>query len=638
MFCEKCGAELRDGVKFCEECGAKVIKTEMPQENTIREDRTERPKQPQAPYRQDPPVNNAPVPQEKSKSGCCLAAAIVGIIVFLLVVAFIVAVLVVGFRTVTDFFGPSNLGQSYVTNTPTSAAVPVSTYTPTPKAGSEDTAAVVNNMFGTDIVRDHKVKLKGNGEDTVTVMVYMNGSDLETESGEATTDLAEMVRAGASDKVNVVVQTMGTKRWQNYNISSKRSQIHEITKNGLKTVKELSQLDCTKESTLSDFIIWTAQNYPADRYVLVFWDHGGGPVYGFGYDEYNESGMLTIDEIKGALKTAGVYFDFIGMDCCIMSCLEVCCACYDYCDYMILSEDFESGLGWSYTGWLSELYKNTSIPTEKLGKIIVDDMVNANKNDRTVNEEAILALIDESMMKLLFTAWTDFAYANEETLLDNNYSRHIESHGKVSPFIKAKGFFSDWLLSGSEEYSLDDYYITDIMALAQTIDSTESAALASAVSNTMIYVNATSGDAEMTGLSVTLPYGDLSFYLDLKRIFLNCGFDEAYVTWLKKFTDASDYNSFYDYREFDDSWSGWDDYSDDYNWNDWDYYDEYGDDYDWGSWFDLFGWDDWDYDDSWNEWFDDGDWYNEDDRWNYNDDDWYWGDDYWYGDDWYWGF
>ena len=51
---------------------------------------------------------------------------------------------------------------------------------------------------------------------------------------------------------------------------------------------------------------------------------------------------------------------------------------YNYCDYMILSEDFESGYGWSYTGWLNALSENTSISSEELGKIIVDDMIADN--------------------------------------------------------------------------------------------------------------------------------------------------------------------------------------------------------------------------------------------------------------------
>lgn len=644
MYCRNCGAEVSDGNKFCENCGAKIIRNEKRPEKSFDKD-SGRPvvgyeKNEEAPELSEQsseqpseqsfeqPVNNPPQ-QKSSGKTCCLVAAIVFIILFVILGCIFVALLVVG-RTFFD----NKAGDVKLTATPTTT-LPAESATPT-AAATITPIAVVNTSFDNIIKRDPLVQLKGNGEDTVTVMVYMNGSDLESEYSEATTDLSEMIKAGSSEKVNVVVQTMGTKKWHNYNISSRKTQIHELSGDGLKTVKELNQLDCTDEKTLSDFIIWSAQKYPADRYILLFWDHGGGPVYGFGYDEYNEEGMLTLDEIQNALKTSGVFFDFIGMDCCIMSSLEVCCALYDYCDYMILSEDFESGLGWYYTDWMVALYQNTSIPTIDLGKKIIDTMIHQNET-KEGGDKSILALIDESMMKVLYKVWTDFAYANEQSLLGTNYSRHVKARGKVHPKF---GMFSDWL-EDDEEYTLSDYYITDIMAVATNIDSKESRALASAIDNTLIYVGATKGDMELTGISVTLPYGDYSFYRELKEYFTKCGFESEYIDWLGKFVE-SNYDDFYNYDSWDDDWSGWDYYEDDYDWDDWymnddQYYDYWSSD-------DYWGWDYWDYDDSWNYWLDERDdvdrygdyyWYEDDWDWDYYEDDWFWGDDY-RGDDWYW--
>lgn len=49
----------------------------------------------------------------------------------------------------------------------------------------------------------------GNGKDTVTVMVYMCGTDLESRSGMATSDLQEMVNATIGNNVNLIVYTGG---------------------------------------------------------------------------------------------------------------------------------------------------------------------------------------------------------------------------------------------------------------------------------------------------------------------------------------------------------------------------------------------------------------------------------------------
>ncbi len=478
------------------------------------------------------------------------------------------------------------------------------------------------------VIRQPQATIKGNGEDKITIFVYMNGSDLESDGQEATTDLKEMIAAGGSEKVDILVQTMGTKKWaKDLGIASNKSQRYLIDENGFNLVDDsLSQLDCTASSTLENFIKLGVKNYPADIYFLIFWNHGGGPVYGFGNDEFQgEYDALTLDEIQSALKNAGVYFDFVGMDCCIMSCMEVGCALYDHCDYMILSEDFESGYGWSYTPWLKKLYANTSMTVPELGRDIVDSMIDDNKG---VNEEGILAVVDEGAMKVLYTSWVNFAYANEDSLIGENYSqkRTRSLGGRVSPILIKKGFFSSWLYGEEEEVTMSDYYITDIMAIAQNIDSDESKALSAAVARALVYVGTTDGDATLTGISITLPYGDSEFYSDLESIFTNCGIDSEYIQWLEKFVSASGYDSFYDYDDWGDEWSGWDDYDygyDDYDdedsWFDFffgDYYDDYDDSCDWG-------WSD--YDDDY--WYDD-DYYYDDGSYDNWYDDWYYYDDY----------
>lgn len=212
--------------------------------------------------------------------------------------------------------------------------------------GAEHVAGTAENSFPEDMVKEKQTEIKGDGKDQATVFVYMNGSDLESEDGEATEDLCEMLAANISSQVNVLVETIGTKSWsKRLGIASDHTQRYKAEAGNLVLVDDsLGQLDCTSPDTLADFISWGAENYQANRYILIFWDHGAGPVYGFGYDEHqSEDSVLTIDEIQTAIRQSGITFDIIGMDSCIMSSLELCCAMYNYCDYMILSEDFESG-------------------------------------------------------------------------------------------------------------------------------------------------------------------------------------------------------------------------------------------------------------------------------------------------------
>lgn len=404
------------------------------------------------------------------------------------------------------------------------------------------------------------------GARSATVMIYMNGSDLETKTGAATADIAEILRAGCGEKVNVVIETLGTKKWHGYDISADTAQRWHVNGSELELVQDdLGQLDATDDDTLSDFIGWSAASYPAERYILLLWDHGGGAVYGYGYDEWQGmEGALTLDEIQKALKEhQNIHFDFIGMDACLMSSLEVCLVLAPYCSYSILSEDFESNIGWYYTDWLKSLEEDPGIDSVELGKEIVDTMLAANKADQLDGGDATLAVINEKYVESLFEAWINFAYANEELLLGNNYSTMRRSKGRVLPALaqasaskKRQGGYEGGYSYDEEDPDVSEYYVTDIMAVAENASGEGTAELETAVSNTISYMASSSSDV-LTGIGVTLPYGDSVFYNELKKIFSNCALDSEYIEWLKNFVSAQGSGSFYDYGSWYQEWDGW---------------------------------------------------------------------------------
>ena len=405
----------------------------------------------------------------------------------------------------------------------------------------------------------------GTDAKSATIMVYMNGSDLESEAGEATTDLSEMIASGIGHNVNVVVQTMGTKEWQDYDISSKTAQTWVISDKELKLVRDdLGQLDCTSADTLSEFINYCKSNYAADRYMFLFWDHGGGPVYGFGYDEWQPEGAsLTVAEMsKAFMENKDIHFDIIGMDCCIMANLETCYALAPYCKYALLSEDFESGIGWSYTNWMKRFEENPGMSTPVLGKYIVDDIISENETS-SYGDSSCMALFNESTIVSLFDAWKKYAYQNEEALLKTNYSRNHEAKGRGE-----KGFWELWGFDDSN-VTLSDYYISDMLAIIENVDKESEAAknLLSSLKACVAYYGHTSDKNELTGIAVSLPYGDASFYDELKSVYTDLGMDSEYIGWLEGFVSTSDYDDYYDYGYFESEWSGWGAYEDEYGCN-----------------------------------------------------------------------
>ena len=182
-------------------------------------------------------------------------------------------------------------------------------------------------------------------------MVYMIGSNLESDYGAATEDLEEMLDA-EYENVNIVIQTGGTKYWYMDGISNKKVQRFHIEDGELAELDNLGKMSMSTPDALTDFVTFAAEEYPAEEYVLVLWDHGGGIPVGFGYDEVFPDDYLVDVEIGQALDDAGVHFGAIVFDACNMCTLEVALSIMDNADYMVAAESYVNGIGIYYTDWM----------------------------------------------------------------------------------------------------------------------------------------------------------------------------------------------------------------------------------------------------------------------------------------------
>src|SRR6056297_2934519 len=103
-------------------------------------------------------------------------------------------------------------------------------------------------------------------EKPYTVMIYMIGSDLESYDGFAETDLYEILDAD-TENINVIIQTGGCYEWFMEGIEN-NNQRWEVQDDNLKLVKNLGKLNMGESQTLQDFIEWTVDRYPAEKYVI----------------------------------------------------------------------------------------------------------------------------------------------------------------------------------------------------------------------------------------------------------------------------------------------------------------------------------------------------------------------------------
>lgn len=368
--------------------------------------------------------------------------------------------------------------------------------------------------------RDKYTKLAGGGKDKVTLMVYMCGTDLESQNGMGTADLNEMLHATLDDsKVNVIVETGGTKRWNNSVISNSTNQIYRVTSRGLQALeKNLGKKSMIDPNTLSDFIQYCASNYPANRYFLILWDHGGGSLSGFGYDQYF-SGSMTLDKINNALKKGGVKFDFIGFDACLMGTLETALVTEQYADYLLGSEESEPGCGWYYVNWLSQLSRNTSISTVELSKTIIDDFNNVcKKNYPGCN--TTLSVVD--LAEFAGTVPEPFAAFSKSvsTLLDGKEYKTVSD---------ARGYAREFGKTSRINH-------VDLIDLATRIGTNEANTLVSALKGCIKYNRTSTSMSNSYGLSIYFPYSSFSGMNTAVKLYDNIGMDSGYTDAIKSFS------------------------------------------------------------------------------------------------------
>ncbi len=281
-----------------------------------------------------------------------------------------------------------------------------------------------------------------------TVLVYVVGSDLESKYYLATADFKEMVQGNPNDSINVIIESGGAKAEP---IEGKREidfttvKHLQVTGNGLEELEDLGKINMGKPETLRDFIIWGTESYPAEKYVLILWNHGSG-INGYGLDEISRD-HLDLDELnealEGAKQTTDVNFEVIGFDACLMATLEVANILKDYASYMVASEEFEVGYGWDYNALISSLNEDSTQTGDKLGTVIADsffaDTVAKSSKGHDLSRITTLSVIDLSKIPALNESINALTADIEASIAEKDMPKFSKSLGNAERYGIVKG-------------------------------------------------------------------------------------------------------------------------------------------------------------------------------------------------------
>ena len=273
--------------------------------------------------------------------------------------------------------------------------------------------------------------------ENTTLLVYLCGTDLQDAACE---DLAEMADADTGENIQVVVLAGGAESWDYDFLGGNTRTLVEI-RDGDAYTDDWGHASMGSPESLKEFLEYGLANYPADRTVVVLWNHGAGSEGGVCFDETAGDDGLTIAEINGVLSSLppDTHINIFGCDACMMGTYEMAAMLSHYnIDYYVASQELEPGTGWDYYGWLKALKDSPSMPDEDLCGAIIETFMEAGLADDP-DEYLTLSAVKLSEVSALEASMEKFAGVLDGQLEGGNLSAVRRGRSRMYTF----GSFDD---------------------------------------------------------------------------------------------------------------------------------------------------------------------------------------------------
>lgn len=224
-----------------------------------------------------------------------------------------------------------------------------------------------------------------------TFLVYeASDNDLEKFMVQ---DINDMENVGSSNNMNIVLQMDRGEKPSELSGGWGGTRRFKLDKNedpfniDSTVLQDLGQINMSDPKNLADFIEWGMKEYPAQHYMLLISDHGGG--WAGAIEDDSHKGWMSLPDIRKGAEIAQEKtkqkIDIIGFDACLMGQSEVAYELKDVANYMIASEESEGAGGWPYHNLLS--------------KIVLDNFSNALMMKMDLEPDAVARFIVRTSAK-----------------------------------------------------------------------------------------------------------------------------------------------------------------------------------------------------------------------------------------------
>ncbi|MCK9225689.1 MAG: clostripain-related cysteine peptidase, partial [Candidatus Muirbacterium halophilum] len=224
-----------------------------------------------------------------------------------------------------------------------------------------------------------------------TIMYYACADDTELKDITEQIirdELLKFVEIGSDENLNIIYQMEPSKQKLISGLQAGDDYFETnftvyIEKNNLRKLRKNISLNVGDPSNLVEYVNYCKTNFPAKKYALIIYGHGGGSiswnsshfapkkVIGFAttYDDFLTYTELNyaFNEIKNIL---GKKLDLTVFSSCLMSTIELAYELKDYTNYIVASKFASYGMDSFYS--FSDLKNNINSDGKQLGKYIID--------------------------------------------------------------------------------------------------------------------------------------------------------------------------------------------------------------------------------------------------------------------------
>lgn len=370
-------------------------------------------------------------------------------------------------------------------------------------------SAILISLFSTNFSKSNRV-----------FMIYMVGSDLESENSLATADLEDLIPENIDLENNkVVLMIGGSETWHNF-VDEKETAIYELTDTGFKKVKKYNIQNMGSSQTLEKFLTYVYRNYRSENYDLIFWNHGLGAT---AFEKDTLAGdYITLDKFSSALENSPFNeknkMESIIFITCLSGNLHFASVIDDYAEYMVATEEVSwASPSINKLNFIEKVEVNDDGKT--IGQKFIDNVASVIEQNSYTSHYGTYSVIDLSKINNLERKLNEFV---ESIDVEKNYKTIANIRGNLNQY-------------GIDSLEFDTVDLYSLVSNLKNLSSDKADELLKSLDDAVVYNRSKNNYSK--GLSIYFPFNANNGLTNIYLKHLSKVNKNSYLSFITKFTN-----------------------------------------------------------------------------------------------------